>query len=229
MIDRKFLAVVFVLLMAVAVSQAQDQQQKAAAGAKAKSGKTTTDKGPTLDETMNWLKQTLAAEGAGYEIYTESGTGFAGRDNYSMATSIQNFEGCNITLQQVYKINSHVDIANGPTTDHGFVQNYVIKLNFADLDPSSIHARQKPPMTGSAENTWVRVSAPTILLELKASNDAKKIAYSTTATQDNVTGPKSESTASSLTIWLANEELAGKVSKALSRAISLCGGKASLF
>ena len=42
MTDRKFLAVVFVLLMAVAVFQAQDQQQKP--------GKTTADKGPTLDE-----------------------------------------------------------------------------------------------------------------------------------------------------------------------------------
>jgi hypothetical protein len=76
MIDRKFLAVVFILLMAVAVFQAQSQQQNPAAGAKAKGGKTTMDKEPPLDETMNWIVNSLSVTTyAGYKsALTKSGT-----------------------------------------------------------------------------------------------------------------------------------------------------------
>jgi hypothetical protein len=130
MIDRKVLAVVFVLLMAVAVSQAQDQQQKAAAGAKAKSGKTTTDKGPTLDETMNWIVNSLSVTTPYYYHLPDIHVILSHRYQYTLTKAGM----CSLRVVTQYSVtenpgSTQSSTESSPTTDYN--------VNLAELDPTS--------------------------------------------------------------------------------------------
>jgi hypothetical protein len=205
--------IVCVLALAVALGlsvsvQAQNQQPKPVPGAKAKPGKTTTDKGPTLDETMNWIVNSLSTS-------TTEGGVVAGHPDRSASNNHQykfvKNGACSIQLVDTFG----AVFQPGNATTQGTSE---INFNLADFDPATVRAEPSPVFSTA---NWTRVGPVPSILSAATTNNENKV---------NVTVQESgaKSTAHKIFLWL-DESLAQRARPAFVHAIELCGGKKSVF
>jgi hypothetical protein len=173
-------------------------------------GSSTPTSGPSLAETLDFIRDALASYGSTQSFFTPPNGG-----NHQLARGFSNTvasaESCNLTIRgQVdwYK-------ASGGSTTVGNTTSF----NLADIDPASVSL--KHPSSDSSE--FGTSSYTGVYLQWSTTGLSKSIVrhYWPNNTQEDQLSEES--------IGISDEATAMRVAKALVHAIELCGGKKSAF
>lgn len=169
--------------------------------------------GPSLAETLDWMKNALASSGT---ITTIVRNGNDGSISYSNRTSesLESSESCQVTFKDFTLIGSG---------GNSFTTTYTV--NLGDIDPSSMKLTEKNVSNMGAQTA----SESGVRIDVETTNLAKTIAK----TAEQELGGKQDQPhtfhVSSFRLFLSDKDVGARFEKALSHAIELCGGKKSAF
>jgi len=132
---------------------AQSQQQKPAA--EAKSGNTTKDKGPSLDETMNWIVNSLSVASAN----TQSDGSHTGKATYEFKLTRTGACSIHTKLTKTYTMDN--DAPNPLISESN--------ANLANFDSTSVTVRSFSEVTPG----WTRVGQEAVALSASTTNNQR--------------------------------------------------------
>lgn len=158
---------------------------------------------PSLSETQSWLKNTLLDKG---KVLWNSPASFI-----SIKADHVSFDGCTMKYGRVTEVTLREDNLIVTISD-------LSRFSLADIDPTSLHTEQE-----EKTRAWSAVASIT--------DNGMKIEYSSFQEWAEHKRPStsSDTKKSSVVMQLQDEDTAKKVVKALSDAVSLCGGKKSIY
>jgi hypothetical protein len=170
------------------------------------------DSAPPLSDTLDWIKNTLENNG-GYSVMwawtnptPSSGPMVSQETSWSMTIA----GSCQVTFKQ----HSHQLVPSRPPTDETY------SLNFSALDPTIQVADVKVVQNGFT----LMSGGQHFNLPLKATDGKRIIQLLSPPTY-----PNEESSLASLNLNVHDPDTAQRLATALTHAITLCGGKKSLF
>lgn len=190
------------LLLCPVMSEAQQRAQAVHAQPQAVPAP---DRGPSLQETLGFIRDVLASYGTVQTIWT-SPNGQMQRVANIATTSLDSTDGCKLTFTQSFTIPGAQNASPGK-----------LYVDLADLDPSASKVDAMPPYSDSNGS----LTYPFFFVDLSGRNLAKVVTW-------HVPGfpPAMQSNAR---LEVTTQELAARLANAAVHAIELCGGKKSAF
>jgi hypothetical protein len=209
--------------------------------------------GPSLADTLNWIKDTLQNDpGSGF-TYAVNATlvspapGIGGNyyHGYDFRYSLPQGNGCQLVLLSKESLSSYSASSNAygsADASSSLLRNTTYSENLSELDPKGVTVQAGQSSTLETTATVYTASMtgdPTYsALQLKTTDD--KPAIHLTMVQSNYvfvqngkTQPQPDtttnSTVASLTIQVRDPNVASRLANAFKHAIEVCGGKASAF
>lgn len=163
--------------------------------------------GPSLEETLQWIKNALSSEhGVTWDFGYERHDSIKGRRD--VRSEINTESGCAVLFSEFEHF-----------SDGNITNTYNYATNLQDLDPSSLKVEK-------AGTSWIDGTTQGFgfMVSVSTTNLAKTISQSYKS--DNISRNTQKS---KLSFYISSEEIGQRLAKALSHAITVCGGKSSAF
>ena len=193
--------------------QTDAEQQPANAGKPASSsGKTSA--GQSLSETLNLIKQTLETHGLSHRTTTyKTSEGGISSMSVDYRDQLATTDGCRVTIKNTQT--NHAETSPETRTTFAF--------SLSDVDPDTIKVEEVGPV--HQENTGVDSPDNVVTVDFATTNNTESIRrISNSDSKSPVT-----SNVSSLRIVVSDQNIGGRLAKTLTHAVTLCGGKKSIF
>lgn len=177
-------------------------------------------RGPSLEETVEWIKQALSSYGS-TSAYTTGSNGWVAQEIDT--TQLKNSTGCTVVFLQTWE--STTNFSSGPPRTAK--SRWSVTIDLRQVDPSSVKvSAMKGESSPNAQST-----ASGFKIALQTTNLAKSVTVSATEYEDS-TGTSRTTAArqtSGVALDVSDSHIADRLVTALTHAVELCGGQKSAF